>query len=89
MPAALIVSWRAPDASRRKRHETFQVVVEAEVEIDALHLAVGDEVGAGAELVIEGEAHRVAQGLLTVVGALFVLGTTLLGLDRLTGQGRA
>ena len=27
--------------------------------------------------------------LLTVVGALFVLGTTLLGLDRLTGQGRA
>jgi ABC-type spermidine/putrescine transport system permease subunit I len=27
--------------------------------------------------------------LLTVVGTLFVLGTTLLGLDRLTGQGRA
>ena len=27
--------------------------------------------------------------LLTVVGTLFVLGTTLLGLDRMTGQGRA
>ncbi len=45
------------------------MVVEAEVEIDALHLAVADEVGAGAELIVEGEAHGVAYGLVAVVGA--------------------
>ena len=31
----------------------------------------------------------VLEELLTVVGALFVLFSTLLGLDRLTGHGRA
>src|SRR5262249_1306795 len=43
--------------------------VEAEVEIDAVHLAVGDEVRAGAELVVHGQAHRVEQRFLAVIGA--------------------
>ena len=67
--AALVVGRRAPAAAGRQRLEAAQVVVEAEVEIDALHLAVGDEVGAGAELIVHGQAHGVAHGLLAVVGA--------------------
>ncbi len=67
--AALVVGRRPPAARRRQRFQAAEVVVKAEVEIDALHLAVGDEVGAGAQLVIDGQSHRVAQSLLAVVGA--------------------
>ena len=46
-----------------------EIIVEAEIEIDALHFAVGDEIGAGAQLIVHGQANRVAQRFLAVVGA--------------------
>ena len=67
--AALIVRRRTPVSRLRQRLDAGEIIVKAEVEIDALHLAVGDEVGAGAELVVHGQAHRVAQRLLAVVRA--------------------
>ena len=44
----------------------MQVFVEAQVEIDALHLAVGDPVEPGADLVVHGQSDRIPAGLLAV-----------------------
>jgi hypothetical protein len=38
------------------------------IEIDALPLAVGDEVGAGAELIAHCQTHCIAQCFLAVIG---------------------
>ena len=57
---ALIVGRRAPEAATRQRLEAAEVVVEAQVEIDPLHLAVGDPVEPGAELVVDGQPNGVA-----------------------------
>src|SRR2546430_12895670 len=39
-----------------------QVLIEAQVEIDPAHLAVGDAVEAGTQLVVDRQPHRVADG---------------------------
>ena len=46
----------------------MQVFVEPQVEIDALHLAIGDPVEPGAELVVHRQADRIPDGLLPVRG---------------------
>ena len=60
--AALVVGRAAPAAGLRQRLEPVEVVVEAEVEIDALHLAVGDEVGPGPELVVDYKTTEPSSG---------------------------
>src|SRR5262249_18777734 len=67
--AALVVRGRAPLPGRGKSLEAGQIVVEAQVEIDTLHLAVADQVGVRLELVGDGQPHRVADGLVAVLGA--------------------
>src|SRR5438874_4049580 len=69
MTAALIVSGRAPAAGLRKGTQSLKIVVEAKVEVDALHLPIGDDVNAGPQLVIDGEADGIADGLRAVVRA--------------------
>jgi len=66
--AALIVGRRTPAPPRRQRLDAAEKIVKAEIEIDALHLAVGDEVGPRAELIVHRQAHRVAQRLFAVIG---------------------
>src|SRR5262249_42988259 len=46
------------------------MVVEAQVEIDALHLAVSQNVHARSQLILDGEADRVAQSLLQISRAV-------------------
>ena len=53
----------------RQRLDSGQIIVEPEVEIDALHFAVGNQVGPGPDLVVNREPDRVAQRLAAVVGA--------------------
>ena len=63
---ALIVGRQRPIAGPGERLQTAQVFVEPQVEIDPLHLAVGDPVEPGAELVVDGQPDGVAHGLLAV-----------------------
>src|SRR5207247_191051 len=60
---------RAPATSWWKGTQALEIVVEPQVEVDALHLAVGEEVGPGPELVVDGKADGIANGFLAVVGA--------------------
>ena len=55
-----------PIGGPRERLEPVEILVEAQVEIDALHLAVGDPVEARAELVVDRQADGVADGLLAI-----------------------
>ena len=80
---ALVVSRRAPAAESRRGLEPAEVFVEAQVEIDALHFAVGDPVEAGPELVVDREADGVADGLVAIgrpeqIGLGFHVGDELL-----------
>ncbi len=63
---ALIVGRRTPAADARDRLEPCEIFVEPQVEIDALHFAVGDPVEAGAELVVDRQADGVADGLVAI-----------------------
>src|SRR5207253_2212626 len=67
---ALVMSRRSPASALRQRLNAGQAVVEAKIEIDTLHLAVGDKVGAGMQLVVDRQAHRVADGFSAVVGPI-------------------
>ena len=80
---ALIVRRSAPATLARDRLQPAQILVEAQVEIDALHLAVGDPVEPGAELVVDRQADGVAHGLVAIrrpeqLGVLFHVGDELL-----------
>ena len=55
---ALIVGRGAPAAESRERLEPAEILVEPQVEIDALHFAVGDPVEAGSELVVDRQRGR-------------------------------
>ena len=44
----------------------MEIFVEAQVEIDSLHFAVGDPVEAGAELVVDRQPNGVADGLVAI-----------------------
>ncbi len=57
---------RTQSPGPRQRLEPPQVFVEAQVEIDALHLAVGDPIEAGPQLVVDGQPHGVANGLVAI-----------------------
>src|SRR5438128_2334779 len=56
--------------SGRQGSEPFEVVVEAEVEVHPLHLAIGDEVCPGPQLVVDGEADSVADHLGAIIRAV-------------------
>ena len=57
----------APPSPRPgKRLEAVQVFVEAQVEVDPLHLAVGDPVQPGEELVVHRQPNGIADGLAPV-----------------------
>ena len=68
-----------PAAGARYRLDAAEVFVEPQVEIDALHLAVGDAVEARAELIVDGQPHGIAHGLIAIgrpeqVGMFFDVG---------------
>jgi len=44
-----------------------EAIVEAQVEINALHLAVGDQVGAGAKLIVHRQTHGIANGFSAIL----------------------
>ena len=91
---ALVVGGRAPVAGAADRLEAAQVLVEAQVEIDPLHLAVGDPVEPGADLVVDGQPDRVAHRLLAIhraeqVGMRLHVGDELLVPARETTSSRS
>src|SRR5260370_328500 len=85
-----ISSRNSSGASRRQqRLHATQPVVKAQVEVDALHLTVADQLSAGTQLVVDRQAHRVAHRLVAVVAAelLGVLGHVLAELRIPAGEG--
>src|SRR5205823_5895384 len=68
VPASLIVSGRAPATSLRQRLNPREPIIKTEIEIDALHLTIGDQIGSCPELIVHGEADRVPDGLVPVIG---------------------
>ena len=63
---ALIVGGRTPAGGSAAAVRAAEIIVEAEVEIDALHFAVGDPVEAGAELVVDRQANGIADGFFAI-----------------------
>ena len=63
---ALIVRRGAPAAGSRQRLEPCEILVESQVEIDALHFAVGDPIEARTNLVVDRQANGVADGLVAI-----------------------
>ena len=57
------------DADLRQRLDSGEAVVETQIEIDTLHLAVGDDVGPGPQLVVHGQTDGIAQCLVAVARA--------------------
>ncbi len=66
IPLTLIVCGWPPVAGTPKSLQTAQVLVKAQIEIDPLHLTIGDAIQARAELVVNGQADRVTNGLFAV-----------------------
>ncbi len=60
------MSRRSPAPELRGGLEPTEIFIESQVEIDALHFAVGDPVEAGPLLVVDGEANGVANGLVAI-----------------------
>ena len=67
--SALVVRGRSPAPTLRQRSNPGKSIVEAEIEIDTLHLTVGDQVGPGLELVVNRQPHGITNRFLAVVGS--------------------
>src|SRR5438105_13042362 len=59
VPASLIVSGRAPATSLRQGLNPREPIIKTEIEIDALHLTVRDQIGSCPELIVYGKTDRV------------------------------
>ena len=66
---ALIVGGCAPAPRPRQRLEPFDVLIEPQVEVDSLHLAVGDPVEARAQLIVDRQTDSVPHGLIAICRA--------------------
>jgi hypothetical protein len=68
--AALVVGWRAPAARGSAFHfDAGEEAVEGEIEVEAALFAIGEDIEAGAELVLDGDGAGVVLEFLDVVGA--------------------
>src|SRR5262249_43692754 len=62
------MSGRSPAPGWWQGFYAGEPLIKAEIEIDAPHLTVSDDVGAGAELIIDRQTNSVSDGLVAVLG---------------------
>jgi hypothetical protein len=61
------MSRGTPITEWRQKLDAGKSIVETKVEVDALHLAVGYEIGSSPKLVVHGQLDGIAHRLLSVI----------------------